>query len=232
MFVLIRILFRRNETKGVQFLLESGLHLFYFCVSRYTECVLKYALKEVLFSSSRYVTVKMVNWKEKLCRNSAMNSERNFFCNFFALNNWREESYVLIEVENASVIPSVYVPFSLAHVMVYFHMYICLSYRYERATSHCPYFSSGIQSWISYVFFLCFVDLRLITFFSNNQLDAQFIFLYLFIPIPYMFRATKCSSIVSTRPSGTCHSMLVMVWYTGLDGVPSKPAYHTFTYIE
>ena len=25
---------------------ESGLHLFVFCVSRYTECVLKYVLKE------------------------------------------------------------------------------------------------------------------------------------------------------------------------------------------
>ena len=39
--------------------------------------------------------------------------------------------------------------------------------------------------------------------FVNNQLDAQFFFLYLFIPILYMFRATKCSSsgesIVSIR---------------------------------
>ena len=30
--------------------------------------------------------------------------------------------------------------------------------------------------------------------FINNQLDALFFFLYLFIPILYMFRATKCSS--------------------------------------
>jgi len=40
--------------------------------------------------------------------------------------------------------------------------------------------------------------------FVNNQFDAQFFFLYLFIPIIYMFRATKCSSsgesIVSVRP--------------------------------
>ena len=30
--------------------------------------------------------------------------------------------------------------------------------------------------------------------FVNNQLDAQsfFLFLYLFIPVLYMFRATKC----------------------------------------
>jgi len=38
----------------------------------------------------------------------------------------------------------------------------------------------------------------------NNQLDAQFFFLYLFIPVLYMFRAIKCSSsgesIVSIRP--------------------------------
>jgi hypothetical protein len=46
MFVLIRILSHRNETKGVHFLLESGLQLFVFCVSRYTESVLKYVLKE------------------------------------------------------------------------------------------------------------------------------------------------------------------------------------------
>jgi len=33
-----------------------------------------------------------------------------------------------------------------------------------------------------------------ISFFVNNQLDAQVFFLYLFIPILYMFRTTKCSS--------------------------------------
>jgi len=45
---------------------------------------------------------------------------------------------------------------------------------------------------------------HLITVFVNNLLDAQFFFLYLFIPILYMFRATKFSSsgdsIVSIRP--------------------------------
>jgi len=35
---------------------------------------------------------------------------------------------------------------------------------------------------------------HLITIFVNNQLDTQFFFLYLFLPILYMFRATKCSS--------------------------------------
>jgi len=30
--------------------------------------------------------------------------------------------------------------------------------------------------------------------FVNKQFDAQFFFLYLFIPILYTFRATKCSS--------------------------------------
>ena len=44
----------------------------------------------------------------------------------------------------------------------------------------------------------------LVTIIGNKQLDAQFFLLYLFIPILYMFRATKCSSsgesIVSIRP--------------------------------
>ena len=38
------------------------------------------------------------------------------------------------------------------------------------------------------------LTVHLIIIFVNNQLDAQFFFLYLFIPILYMFRATKCSS--------------------------------------
>ena len=42
------------------------------------------------------------------------------------------------------------------------------------------------------------------TFLLNNQLEAQFFFLYLFFPILYMFRATKRwssgESIVSIRP--------------------------------
>jgi len=54
------------------------------------------------------------------------------------------------------------------------------------------------------IFFYVLLTVHLITIFVNNQLDAQFFFLYLFIPILYMFRVTKCSSsgesIVSTRP--------------------------------
>jgi hypothetical protein len=46
MFVLIRILSSRIETKGVHFILEIGLQLLVFCVSVFTECVLKYVLKE------------------------------------------------------------------------------------------------------------------------------------------------------------------------------------------
>jgi len=38
------------------------------------------------------------------------------------------------------------------------------------------------------------LTVHLITIFVNDQLDAQFFFLYLFIPVLYMFRATKCSS--------------------------------------
>jgi len=66
------------------------------------------------------------------------------------------------------------------------------------------------------------LTVHLITIFvKRNQLDAQFFFLYMFISILYMFRATKCSSseesIVSIRP---------LVYVT-----LSKPAYHTGTYI-
>jgi len=39
------------------------------------------------------------------------------------------------------------------------------------------------------------LTVRLITVFVNNQLEARFFVLYLFIPILYMFRATKCSSL-------------------------------------
>jgi len=52
--------------------------------------------------------------------------------------------------------------------------------------------------------FYVLLTVHLITIFVNNQPDAQLFFLYLFIPIHYMFRATKCSSsgesIVSIRP--------------------------------
>ena len=66
----------------------------------------------------------------------------------------------------------------------------------------------------------------------NNQLDEQF-FLYMFISILYMFRATVCSSsgesIVSIR-----HLAYVTLcgWsYAGVDGT-STPAYQTITRIE
>jgi hypothetical protein len=53
------------------------------------------------------------------------------------------------------------------------------------------------------LFFYILLTVHLITVFINKKLDAQFFFLYLFIPILYMFRATKCSSsggsIVSIR---------------------------------
>ena len=42
--------------------------------------------------------------------------------------------------------------------------------------------------------FFVLLTVRLIPIFVNKQLDAQFFFLYLFIPILYMFRATKFSS--------------------------------------
>jgi len=45
---------------------------------------------------------------------------------------------------------------------------------------------------------------HLITLYVNDQLDAQFFFVYLCITVLYMFRATKCSSsgqsTVSIRP--------------------------------
>jgi len=50
----------------------------------------------------------------------------------------------------------------------------------------------------------CSRTLVCVCVFVNDQLDAQFFFVYLFIPILYMFRATNCSSsgesILSIRP--------------------------------
>jgi len=52
--------------------------------------------------------------------------------------------------------------------------------------------------------FYVLLTVHLITIFVNDQLGAQFFFLHLFIPVLYMFRATKCSSseesIISIRP--------------------------------
>jgi len=53
-------------------------------------------------------------------------------------------------------------------------------------------------------FFDVLLTVRFIIIFVNDQLDPQFFFVYLCIPILYMFRATRCSSsgesIVSIRP--------------------------------
>ena len=52
--------------------------------------------------------------------------------------------------------------------------------------------------------FYVLLTVRRITVFVNIQLDPRFFFLFLFIPVLYMFRATKCSSsgesVVSIRP--------------------------------
>ena len=59
----------------------------------------------------------------------------------------------------------------------------------------------------------------------NNQLDAQFFFLYLFIPILYMFRATKCSSSGESVVSiGAVVYVIVCRW---LCGMRVWPAYRT-----
>ena len=71
--------------------------------------------------------------------------------------------------------------------------------------------------------FCVLLALQFITFFVNNQHDAQLFILYLFIPILCMIRATKCSS--------TGVSIVPIRWYAGLDGT-SKPAYHTVAYIQ
>jgi len=74
-------------------------------------------------------------------------------------------------------------------------------------------------------FLYILLTLHLIAVFVNNQLDAQFFLLYLFIPILHMFRATKCSSsgesIASIRSLVYVtleildHSTLFRVKYTG-----------------
>ena len=59
----------------------------------------------------------------------------------------------------------------------------------------------------------------------NNQLDTQFIFLYLFIPILYVFRGTKCSSSGESIPS------LQTLVYVGDRGMLVN-LHTTVTYIE
>ena len=61
----------------------------------------------------------------------------------------------------------------------------------------------------------------------NNQVHAQFIFLYFFIPVLYMFRAAKCSSLGE--------SIVSIVWYMSLyvgDRVVPHGHLHTVTYIR
>jgi hypothetical protein len=58
---------------------------------------------------------------------------------------------------------------------------------------------------------------------TNNQLDAQ-LFLYIFISILYMFRATLCSS------SG--ESIVSIQHLDARREVPSRPTYRTVTYTE
>jgi hypothetical protein len=66
--------------------------------------------------------------------------------------------------------------------------------------------------------FYILVTVHLGIILKNNQLDAQF-FLYIFISIPYMFRATSCSS------SG---ESIVSMQHL----VPTQPAYRTVTYTQ
>jgi len=74
-------------------------------------------------------------------------------------------------------------------------------------------------------FMFCWPCIFIITF-VNNQLDAQFFFsLYLFIPIPYMYRAATCSS------SGESILSIQPLVYVTLCRWPSD-IYHTVTYLS
>ena len=85
------------------------------------------------------------------------------------------------------------------------------------------------QGWKLYV--LLTVHLGII--FVNNQLDAQFFFMYVYFyslhvsgsHVPIIWRI----NCVNTT-SGICHSIWMNVWCAGLD--ESKPAHQTVTYIE
>jgi hypothetical protein len=75
------------------------------------------------------------------------------------------------------------------------------------------YVTSGCVKFRSYFVFL--LTVHLVTVFVNNQPEAQFFFLCLFIPVLYMFRATKL--IIR---SVSCGRIDILV------------AYHTVTYIQ
>ena len=74
----------------------------------------------------------------------------------------------------------------------------------------------GQRNCPKHVEFYVLLTVHLITVFVNDQLDAQFFFLYLFVPIFYMFLATKCSSsgesVVSIQPL-VCVTLKTVEWY-------------------
>ena len=89
-----------------------------------------------------------------------------------------------------------------------------------------------------YVEFYVLYTMHLGIILVNNQLDAQFFYVYFKSPHVSSIRALIIRGVNCINAiSGICHSMWVTVLYAGFDGmelhaVPSKPAYRTVTHIE
>ena len=137
---------------------------------------------------------------------------------------------------NESPVPAEYkvscAPNTVSHFVPLFLIFLLLSL--------FPLFSF---TFFSYLFFFTCTSCLLYYFHIFNLLYCVnpckwptlctiIFFLYLFIPVLYMFRATKCSSsgesVVSIRPL-VC--VTVCRWPFGVQ-VWMEPAYHTVTYIE
>jgi hypothetical protein len=88
--------------------------------------------------------------------------------------------------------------------------------------------------WTSKLIYVFLLTVHLGIILVNDQLDAQFLFSYMFIPNFYMFRALVCSSsgelIVPIRDL-VC--VTLCRWPSGMQvWVEPKPAHQTVTYIE
>ena len=85
-----------------------------------------------------------------------------------------------------------------------------------------------------YVGFYVLLTVHLGTILADNELEAQFFFIYVYfyslhVSDSYVPIIRRINCINTT--SGICHSVQMIFWYVGLDGtvVSSKPAYFRFS---
>ena len=100
-------------------------------------------------------------------------------------------------------------------------MFISILYMFQTAMCTSSAYAPAYQT-VIYMIFVIFV---------NNQLDAQFFFMYVYfyslhVSDSYVSIIGRINCINTT--SGICHSVSMTVWYAGA----YAPAYHTVLYTE